>query len=88
MSIRGKTRVSHQARKRLKSLIHMGTMSAIQLKGDLQDYYLRKLGEGKHTIRTADAAGFECGSQQTNSPGLCSGSSGRKISGPPGGQKL
>jgi len=24
-------------------------MSAIQVKGDLQGYYLRKLGEGKHT---------------------------------------
>ena len=49
-SIRGKTRVSHQARKRLKSLIHMGTMSAIQVKGELQDYYVRKLAEGKHTM--------------------------------------
>ena len=46
-SIRGKTKVSHQARKRLKALIHLGTMSAIQVKGDLQDYYVRKLGEGK-----------------------------------------
>ena len=54
-SIRGKTRVSHQARKRLKSLIHMGTMSAIQVKGDLQDYYLRKLGEGKHTMLVLNA---------------------------------
>lgn len=32
-----KTKVSHQARKRLKSLIHMGTMSAIEVKGDLRD---------------------------------------------------
>jgi transposase len=54
-SIRGKTRVSHQARKRLKSLIHMGTMSAIQVKGDLQDYYQRKLGEGKHTMLVLNA---------------------------------
>lgn len=54
-SIRGKTKVSHQARKRLKSLIHMGTMSAIQVKGDLQDYYLRKLGEGKHTMLVLNA---------------------------------
>lgn len=54
-SIRGKTRVSHQARKRLKSLIHMGTMSAIQVKGDLQDYYLRKMGEGKHTMLVLNA---------------------------------
>jgi transposase len=54
-SIRGKTRVSHQARKRLKSLIHMGTMSAIQVKDDLQDYYLRKIGEGKHTMLVLNA---------------------------------
>ncbi len=54
-SIRGKTRVSHQARKRLKSLLHMGTMSAIQMKGDLQDYYQRKLGEGKHTMLVLNA---------------------------------
>ena len=38
-SIRGKTKVSHQARKRLKSLIHMGAMPAIQMKGDLHDYH-------------------------------------------------
>jgi len=54
-SIRGKTKVSHQARKRLKSLIHMGNMSAIQVKGDLQDYYVRKLGEGKHTMLVLNA---------------------------------
>ena len=27
-----------------------GSMSAIQVIGDFQDYYLRKLGEGKHTM--------------------------------------
>jgi transposase len=54
-SIRGKTKVSHQARKRLKALIHMGTMSAIQVKGDLQDYYVRKLREGKHTMLVLNA---------------------------------
>jgi transposase len=54
-SIRGKTRVSHQARKRLKSLIHMGSLSAIQVKGELQDYYQRKLGEGKHTMLVLNA---------------------------------
>jgi transposase len=54
-SVRGKTRVSHQARKRLKSLVHMGTMSAIQVKGDLQDYYVRKLAEGKHTMLVLNA---------------------------------
>lgn len=59
-SIRGKTRVSHQARKRLKSLLYMGTMymgtmSAIQVQGDLQDYYQRKTAEGKHTMLVINA---------------------------------
>jgi hypothetical protein len=57
----------------------MGTMSAIQVNDDLQDYYQRKLGEGKNTIRTADAAGFERRSQQSDRraadpPDLCGGS--------------
>lgn len=56
----GKTRVSHQARKRLKALIHMGTMSAIQVQGEFQDYYQRKLGEAvprrdKHTMLVLNA---------------------------------
>ena len=33
----------------------MGSMSAIQVKGDLQDYYRRKLGEGKHTMLVLNA---------------------------------
>ncbi len=31
------------------------TMSAIQVKGNLQDYYLRKLSEGKHTMPVLNA---------------------------------
>lgn len=33
----------------------MGAMSAIQMKGDLQDYYRRKLSEGKHTMLVLNA---------------------------------
>jgi hypothetical protein len=33
----------------------MGAMSAIQVKGDLQDYYQRKTGEGKHTMLVLNA---------------------------------
>lgn len=55
-SIRGKTKVSHQARKRLKALIHLGTMSAIQVAGDFQDYYHRKLQEGKPKMLVINAA--------------------------------
>jgi transposase len=53
--IRGKTKVSHQARKRLKALIHLGAMSAIQVNGELQDYYRRKTGEGKHAMLVLNA---------------------------------
>lgn len=55
-SIRGRTKVSHQARKRLKALVHLGTMSAIQIAGDLQDYYARKLKEGKPKMLVINAA--------------------------------
>ncbi|UFH54064.1 hypothetical protein [Spirosoma sp. KNUC1025] len=47
--------MSHQARKRLKSLLHIGTMSAIQMKGNLQNYYQRKLGEGKPAMLVLNA---------------------------------
>jgi len=53
--VRGKTRVSQHARKRLKSLFHMGAMSAIQVKGEMQDYYLRKVGEGKNKMSVINA---------------------------------
>lgn len=54
-SVRGKTRVSQHARKRLKSLFHMASMSAIQLKGELQDYYRRKVAEGKNKMLVLNA---------------------------------
>lgn len=54
-SVRGRTKVSHQARKRLKSLIHLGSMAAIQVKGELQDYYQRKLKEGKPPMLVLNA---------------------------------
>ena len=66
----GKTGVSQHARKRppggpVKSLFHLGAVSAVKMKGELQDYYQRKVGEGKNKMlvlnavrnnRTADAA--------------------------------
>lgn len=54
-SVRGKTRVSQHARLRLKSLFHLGAMSVIQMKGELQDYYQRKLGEGKNKMLVLNA---------------------------------
>ena len=54
-SVRGKTRVSQHARKRLKSLLRMASMSAIQLKGELQAYYRRKVAEGKNKMLVLNA---------------------------------
>ena len=54
-SVRGKTSVSQHARKRLKSLFHLGAMSAIRMKGELQDYYRRKVAEGKNKMLVLNA---------------------------------
>ena len=59
-------------------------MSAIQVKGDLQDYYVRKLAEGKHTIGppmrlVINAVCNNGAARAANSPGLCGGASGGKI---------
>lgn len=54
-SIRGKNRVSHRANKRLKSLLHLAAMSSIRTKGDLQQYYNRKIQEGKSKMLVLNA---------------------------------
>lgn len=54
-SVRGWTSVNQHARKRLKSLFHLGAMSAICVKGELQDYYRRKVGEGKSKMSVINA---------------------------------
>lgn len=54
-SIRGKTRVSHRAHKDLKTLLHMCAVGSISRKGELQDFYLRKVGEGKNKMLVLNA---------------------------------
>lgn len=54
-SVRGKTRVNQHARKRLKSLFHLGAMSAVRVKGEIRDYYQRKVGEGKNKMSALNA---------------------------------
>lgn len=54
-SVRGRPGVSQHARKRLKSLFHLAAMSAIQVKGELQDYYRRKVAEGKNKMLVLNA---------------------------------
>lgn len=64
-AVRGKTRVNQHrtggpARLRLKSLFHLGAMSAIRMKGELQTYYqpvrrCGKVGQGKNKMLVLNA---------------------------------
>jgi len=54
-SIKGKARVSHCAHKELKTLIHMCAVGAISRKGELQDYYKRKVAQGKSKMCVINA---------------------------------
>lgn len=49
-SIFKKPRVSVMADRTLKKLLHMAAMRAIQIQGDLQSYYQRKVAEGKNKM--------------------------------------
>ncbi len=46
-SIKGKTKVSHLADKKMKSLLNMAALSAKKNDKDIGEYYLRKVAEGK-----------------------------------------
>ncbi len=54
-SVRGKTRVSHLANKKLKSNLHMGALSAIRVDPELKTYYERKIAEGKNKMSVLNA---------------------------------
>jgi transposase len=54
-SVRGKTRVSQMANKNIKTLLHLAALSSIQMQGDLQEYYHRKVAEGKNKMSVLNA---------------------------------
>ncbi len=54
-SIQGRTRVSPQADRVLKTLLHMSALGVIQRAGEMQDYYRRKLAEGKPPMAVLNA---------------------------------
>jgi transposase len=54
-SIKGKAKVSHIANKKLKSLLHMGALSAVQFDPELKAYYERKVKEGKNKMSVLNA---------------------------------
>jgi len=55
----GKTKkrqkVSHKANKKIKKLFHLLAMSAIRMKGEMKEYYERKLAEGKNKMSVLNA---------------------------------
>ena len=54
-SIRGGTRVSHLANKQMKKLLHMAALSVVSGKGEMADYYHRKVAQGKNKMLVLNA---------------------------------
>lgn len=54
-SVRGKTRVSQMANKKIKTLLHLAALSTIRKQGDLQEYYNRRVAEGKNKMSVLNA---------------------------------
>lgn len=54
-SVKGKTRVSHLAHKDIKTLLHMCAVGCISRKGELRDYYDRKIAQGKNKMSVLNA---------------------------------
>lgn len=54
-SIKGKTKVSHLANKKLKSLLDMCAVSAINHNPEMRMYYQKKVEEGKHKMSVINA---------------------------------
>jgi len=54
-SIRKKTRVSHLADKKMKSLLNMAALSAKKSDAELKDYYDKKVKEGKNKMSVLNA---------------------------------
>jgi transposase len=54
-SIRGRTRVSHMANKKIKCNLHMASLTAIKYDNDIKAYYERKVAEGKNKMSVLNA---------------------------------
>lgn len=54
-SIRGRSKVSHMANKKLKTNLHMASLSSVRLDQGLKVYYERKVAEGKSKLSVLNA---------------------------------
>ena len=58
-SIRGKTRVSYLANKKIKEMLHMAALNAVRFDEEMKTYYERKLAEGKNAMSVLNAVKFK-----------------------------
>ncbi len=54
-SIKGRAKVSHQANKSMKTLLNLAARAAVSTKGELHEYYHRKVKEGKNKMSVLNA---------------------------------
>ncbi len=54
-SVVGKAHVSNMADKSVKCALHMAALAAVRESGELQDYFLRKVEEGKNKMAVINA---------------------------------
>lgn len=54
-SQKSRNKVSHRADKSIKKLLHLAALSIIKNNGELHDYYLRKVDEGKNKMSVINA---------------------------------
>jgi len=59
ISIKGRTKVSHMANKKLKTNLHMAALTAIKFDPELKAYYERKVLEGKPKMTVINAIRFK-----------------------------
>ena len=48
-------RISKLANQKLKKLIHLAAMASVRVKGELKDYFIRKVKEGKNKMLVLNA---------------------------------
>lgn len=54
-SLKTRSRVSKKANKKVKSLLNLAARSAVASKGEMQEYYFRKVAEGKNKMSVLNA---------------------------------
>lgn len=54
-SVKGKNRVSQNAQKSFKTLLHMAAMAAVRHPGMFNDYFIKKVDEGKNKMSVLNA---------------------------------